>query len=64
MRRIRLLTVLIAMLGTGLGMIVLLIRIIPSNAEARLPLMLTAGVMVIAGLVAAGVATGLARRSS
>lgn len=64
MRLIILLTIMVAMLTSGLGMIVLLMRIIPADADARLPLALTAGVMAIAGLIAVRVLTRLAYRDA
>ncbi len=64
MRRIRLLTILSVMLATGLGMIVLLVRIIPLNADARFPLALTGSVMVIAGFITIKVLTRLAHRNA
>lgn len=63
MRRVKLLIVLVVMLATGFGMIVMLIQIVPGNADARLPLALTASGMVTAGLIAAGVLTRVARRN-
>jgi hypothetical protein len=61
MRRIKLLIVLVAMLATGLGMMVVLIQIVPGKTDARLPMALTASGMVAAGLIAAGALTRLAR---
>jgi hypothetical protein len=58
MTRIKVLAALVVMLATGLGTIVVLIQIVPANADGRLPLTLTASTMVAAGLIAAGVLRG------
>ncbi len=64
MRRIKLLTVLVIMLLTGLGTIVLLLRIVPLNADARFPLAVTATAMAFAGCVAGGIFSLLAHRNA
>ena len=58
MKRIKVLTALVVMLTTGLSTIVVLVQIVPANADGRFPLTLTASTMVAAGLVAAGVLRG------
>jgi hypothetical protein len=55
MTRIKVLTALVVMLATGLGTIVVLVQVVPGNADGRFPLTLTASAMVTAGLIAAGV---------
>jgi len=52
MTRIKVLTALVAMLATGLGTIVVLVQVVPADADGRAPLTLTASAMVTAGLIA------------
>jgi hypothetical protein len=55
MTRIKVLTALVVMLATGLSTIVVLVQVVPGNADGRAPLTLTASAMVAAGLIVAGV---------
>lgn len=55
MTRIKVLTALVVMLATGLGTIVVLVQVVPGDADGRIPLTLTASAMVTAGLIAVGV---------
>jgi len=55
MTRIKVLTALVVMLETGLAAIVVLVQLVPGDADGRVPLTLTASAMVTAGLIAAGV---------
>ncbi|HZO80802.1 MAG TPA: hypothetical protein VFB33_03835 [Candidatus Binataceae bacterium] len=64
MWRIGLLTVLVVVLTSGLGTIIVLLRIIPLDADARFPLAVTFSVMVLAGSIASGVLMRLAQRGS
>lgn len=64
MRLIKGLIVLVVMLIAGLGTIVVLVRIIPGNADAWLPLTLIASAIVAAGLITAGAMMKAARRSA
>lgn len=64
MIRMRLLAVLASMLTSALGTIVMLVRIVPLNADSRMPLALTVASMVIAGLLAIGALALVARRSA
>jgi len=55
MTRIKILTALVMILATGLSTILVLVQLVPANADGRFPLTLTGSAMVTAGLVAAGV---------
>ena len=63
-RRIELLTVLAATLTGGLGMIIVLVRIIPLSANALLPFGLTVAAMLVAGLVTLALLALIARRNA